>query len=598
MNVNQFSLMDGRNLYYLFLAGSRRILDNQTELNKINVYPVPDADTGSNFASTIRTIIENTRPQASYKATADSIASAALLGARGNSGVIFAQFLYGMSNETADVEQINVEGFAESIKRSVAYIYEAIQKPVEGTMLTVIRDWAEFIYQNKERFDDFRKLLAASLVIAQESLIKTALRIKELTKINVVDAGAKGFVLFLEGILEFIRTGDIRMLLGMNRIAVEELPLDMADHDSLTFRFCTEALIKGENLDRKKLRDLANDFGDSMVIAGSTKTLRLHIHTDEPQKLFEKLRDFGTLTFQKADDMYKQYEVAHKRKWKIALVTDSSCDLPPHLIDHYQIHVVPMNLYFGDNHYLDKVTIHPEQFYRLLELENAHPKSAQPNEKTFENLYSHLSSHYDSVIALHLPGSLSGTYKNSCFSAEKISRESGKKISVIDTRQISGSLGLVALRFAKAIESGMSHDEVVKHAGEWIEKTRLLVSVKTLKYLVLGGRVSKMKGFFANLLNMKPILALDKTGKTYLMEKTFSMKANMKSVLRKIQKEGKSGEITDYIILHAHSEDDARWFAEQMVELSGIDPLAVVEISPVIGVHSGPGTIAIAFMLN
>lgn len=598
MSINQNSLLDGKNLYYLFLAGSRRILDNQTELNKINVYPVPDADTGSNFASTIRTIIENTKPQASYKATADSIAAAALIGARGNSGVIFAQFLYGMSNETANVEQITVVGFAESIKRSVAYIYEAIQKPVEGTMLTVIRDWADFIYENKERYDDFRKLLAASCEVAQESLVKTALRIKELTKINVVDAGAKGFVLFLEGILEFIYTGNIRLLLGFSRTSTEIIQADDADHDSLTFRFCTEALIKGENLDRKKLKEVAGEFGDSMVIAGSNKTLRLHIHTDEPQKLFEQLRDLGTLTFQKADDMYKQYEVAHRRKWNIALVTDSSCDLPHELIDRYQIHVIPMNLFFGDNHYLDKVTIHPEQFYRLLELEKTLPKSAQPNEKTFENLYSHLTSHYDSVISLHLPGVLSGTLKNSLFSAEKISRESGKRITVIDSTHLSGSMGLIALRIAQSIEEGFTHDEIVAHSQEWIDKTKILVSVKTLKYLVKGGRVSRMKGFFANILNMKPILSLDKEGRTYLMEKKFSLKSNMKAVLNKVRKDHEGSGIRQYMILHAHSEVDAQWLSAQMKELSGMEPVSVLDISPVIGVHTGPGTLAVAFMLN
>jgi DegV family protein with EDD domain len=416
--------------------------------------------------------------------------------------------------------------------------------------------------------------------------------------VNVVDAGAKGFVLFLEGILEFIKTGNVRALRSLLESDPVVLPVGSDDHGSLTYRFCTEALIKGESLDKDKLREIVRGFGDSMVIAGSSKTLRLHIHTDDPQKLFEELRSFGTLIFQKADDMQKQYEIAHHRKWKIALVADSSCDLPQDLIDFYQIHLVPINLFFGENHYLDKVTIHPEQFYRMLDLEEHFPRSAQPNDKAFENLYSHLASHYDSIIAVHVVGKLSGTLRSSLMAAERISRETGKKISVFDSRNVSGGLGLTVLKIARSIEEGKEHDEIAAHIPQWVDKTRLLVSVRTLKYLVRGGRVTKMKGFLANLLHMHPIISFDKEGKIYMLEKTFTMKSNMRRVIQLAKDELSRQELDEYMILHAHCETDARWMADQMVEVTGRDPLAVMDISPVIGVHAGPGSLAVAFMVK
>lgn len=598
INSSKLTHLDGKSLYYSFLAGARNIISGQGELNKINVFPVPDADTGSNMASTIRTIIESISPAASYKQTADAIAAAALVGARGNSGVIFAQFLYGLSNETRDVEKISLQAFAESVQRSVQYVYEAVANPVEGTMLSVIRDWADYIYENHKYFDDFKKLIAASLDVARESLISTAQRMRQLTHVNVVDAGAKGFVLFLEGILEFIKTGNFRALRSVLAGDVAILPVGNEEHGSLTYRYCTEALIKGEFLDKQKLREIAGRYGDSMVIAGSAKTLRLHIHTDEPQKLFEELRSFGTLAYQKADDMQKQYEIAHHRKWNIAIVADSSCDLPQDIIDYYQIHLVPINLYFGENHYLDKVTIHPEQFYRMLEIEENFPKSAQPNDKTFENLYSHLASHYDSIIAIHLVGRLSGTFRSSSMAAERISRETGKKISVFDSRNVSGSMGLIALKIARAIEAGQTHDEIASLVPEWIEKTRLLVSVRTLKYLVRGGRVSKMKGVLANLLHLHPVISFNKEGYTYVLDKTFTMKRNMERVIELAEADLSGNELDEYMILHAHCEPDARWMAEQMIEVTGRDPLAILDISPVIGVHSGPGSLAVAYMIK
>src|SRR5512136_1099185 len=124
--------MDGRNLYYSFIAGARKVIGHQVELNKINVFPVNDGDTGTNLASTIRSVIDSLHPHRSYKITADRIAEATLLNARGNSGIIFAQFFYGISSETGEFRSVNLRQFAEIIRRSVSYVYEAVAKPVEG----------------------------------------------------------------------------------------------------------------------------------------------------------------------------------------------------------------------------------------------------------------------------------------------------------------------------------------------------------------------------------------------------------------------------------------------------------------------------------
>ena len=597
MEIDKITKVNGKNLYYLFLAGAQNIISHQGDLNKINVFPVPDADTGTNLASTIRSIIGNTEPNESYKLTADALASAALLGARGNSGVIFAQFLYGMSAETENLNEISISHFADSVRKSVAYVYDAIANPKEGTMLTVIREWADYIWVNRESTDDFASLMVHSLEAAKKSLFETTAKLSALIKANVVDAGAKGFVLFLEGIIEFIRTGNLRQLFGIKNESVDIRFSDAdIDHDSFTFRFCTEALIRGLDINKNALRDIAQDYGDSLVIAGSKSMMRFHIHTDKPQELLARLRDFGTLTYQKADDMQKQYEIAHHRKWPIALVTDSSCDLMPEMLDQYQVHMVPMNIFFGDNHYLDKVTIHPEQFYRLLQLEDQHPTSAQPNDKTFENLFSHLSSHYKSIIALHLPQALSGTYNNAVKAAQKISLEFNKKITVLDAKNLSGGLGLLVLKAAESIANGSTHEEVVDILNQSIPRTTLLASVKTLKYLIKGGRVSPVKGAIARLLHLTPVITINQEGNPVQMEKAFSHEANMQKALMNARKLSASTGIWNYVVMHAYNEKKAQWFAGQMELICGKKPVAILDISPVLGVHAGPGTVAMAMM--
>ena len=162
--------MDGRRLYYTFIAGARKVIAHQVELNKINVFPVNDGDTGTNLASTIRAVVDSLSPHRSYKITADRIAETTLVNARGNSGIIFAQFLHGMSSETGNFKTITIKQFAESVKNSVRYIYEAVANPVEGTMLTVIKDWANYIYENRNRITDFNQLFIGSIDILNRSL--------------------------------------------------------------------------------------------------------------------------------------------------------------------------------------------------------------------------------------------------------------------------------------------------------------------------------------------------------------------------------------------------------------------------------------------
>jgi DegV family protein with EDD domain len=366
--------------------------------------------------------------------------------------------------------------------------------------------------------------------------------------------------------------------------------------EHIDFRYCTEALIKDCKVDKQSLVRTLENYGDSVVVAGSDKITRLHLHTNFPAELFKNLRNTGTITFQKADDMIRHYQIVNERKWKIALVTDSTCDLSQDFYDQYQINMVPLSISFGENQYLDKVTIHPEQFYSILDEAKVHPKTAQVNENTFLNLYSHLASHYNSVIAIHLSDKLSGTFFSSQKAAAKISRELGKPITVINSRNISGSLGLIVLRTAQAIEAGLTHNEIVELTEKWISQTRIFVSVTTLKYMVRGGRVSAAKGLIARILNINPIVSLDDTGKSIVFDKAFNQRANMQKVMEHIKRISSDKTIWNYIVLHANNSEAADWYSEEMVNLTGKKPASTVNISPAIGSNSGVGAASVALL--
>lgn len=592
--------LDGKTLYYSFLAGAQKIFENQVLLNKINVFPVADADTGTNLASTMRSIVDTPIPTSDLKITAAALADAALTGARGNSGIIFAQFLYGFSTELQKHEILSVDSFAESIRKAVTYAYEAIANPIEGTMITVIREWAEFIYILKDSIKDFIELIAQAYAKAVESLNSTTGRLAVLAKANVVDAGAKGFVVFLQGIVEFVKAGELRkMITGREAVIISDS--DVISHDIITFRYCTEALLaldEKKNINLSQVRTAISHMGDSMVVAGSPRKMRVHIHTDHPAKVMKVLNKFGSINFQKVDDMVMQQAVASNPRHKIALVTDSTCDIPQELIEKHQIHVVPLSVHFGDTYFLDRLTLLPSQFYKMLDSEPNYPSTAQPAYKDFFNRYSYLASHYKSIVSIHLSAAMSGTWSNSSKAAHTVSEHSSKNISVINSKRISSGLGLIVLRAAEALEKGATMEQLVNDIPKWSLDTKMMVSSKTIKYMVKSGRVSASKGYIGSLLNLKPIVIVNDEGKTETFGKPFTEKGSRSLVIDNVKKLIGKKEIWGYSISHAKNAASAEWFRDQMFELTGMEPVFINEASPVLGVNVGPGVVAISVMFK
>ena len=592
MDSKVLDVIDGPTFFEAFFSGARAVLQEQGYLNKINVFPVPDGDTGTNLASTMRSIMELTAVSQSVGKTSRSIADAALMGARGNSGIIFAQYIHGLSNAIGNKESLDSESFVRAVNEAVTYAYEAMSKPVEGTMLTVIRDWAEALNSLGGSQRSLLEMITQSNEIAKKSLEETPEKLPVLKKAGVVDAGAKGFVAFIEGIKTFLSSKTT----NMEDEVIKDMDLHSQvhiDETNIPFRYCTEAVIEGTEIEHGKIKREIESFGDSLVVAGSDTKTRIHIHTNEPADLVDRLRKYGSVVQQKVDDMEMQYRVSQKRKYSIALVTDSVCDIPKEIVDYYQIHMVPLYLNFGDNQYLDKVTIKPEQFYSMLDSAEDYPVSAQPSMNSFQNLYQFLGSHYDSIIAIHVSDKLSGTWNASLKASEKLT---DKKISVINSKHVSGSFGLLVLKAAKLIEDGKSHEEVVDTIESLSGNSRIFVSVNTLKYMVKGGRVSPMKGVVARVLNLKPIVSLDEAGNSKLYGKAFSRLGNMKKILTFIEELNKKCKVQSYNIAHAHAQKFAKAFEESLKKLLGREPEYIMEVSPVVGISAGVGAVSVSVL--
>ncbi len=510
-DILSLKLLNGEGLYHSFVSGAREVIKNKRILNDINVFPVADGDAGNNLASTMYSIIEETKVMASAKNTMNSIAEAAMIGARGNSGIIMAQYINGMFMSLND-DEISIQGFAISVKNAVPHAYNAIAEPVEGTIITVMRDWAEAVYSNKDNAKNFYELLKRPLDAALTSLKGTTLKLKILEKSKVVDSGAKGFVYFVQGLTEFMKEGKILAE------TIEKSDIVFENHihnqESFKYRYCTEALIgkKDKDLDFKSIKESLFEMGDSLIVAGNNIKSRIHIHTNKPYEVMKYLSEISLIIQQKADDMKMQYEASNERKYKIALVTDSIADLPRDFIDEHQIHVVPLNLVIDNSSYLDKVTITPELFYNMLDNLEEYPSSAQPIPKVVESLYQMLLESYNEIIVITVAKEQSGTYSVFSKAAEKMIKE-GKKIEVIDSKQNSGAEGLLVMKAAEMIKLGTSFYMITDEIKNLTRNTRILVSVNTLKYMVRSGRLNILTGFAGKLVNLKPVVGLDENGK-------------------------------------------------------------------------------------
>jgi len=589
------SKLDSEKLYYSFVSGAQEVIKNKNSLNEINVFPVADGDTGSNLSSTMHAIILEAKISGSVKETMNSIADAALTGARGNSGIIIAQYINGIFLSLMDEEMITIPSFAETVKNAVPYAYQAISNPVEGTIITVIREWADAVYSHKDLSANFSELFSKSLITANKSLEATTSRLKVLQDSKVVDSGAKGFVYFLQGFATFLRTGKVDL-------EVNDEPEDLSFNEELIHsqgeihhRYCTEALLSGDAIDLGALKAELALYGDSLIVAGNNHKARIHIHANAPEQVFQVLRKKGIILQQKADDMVRQNESAFDRKYDTALITDSIADIPQAMLDHYQVHMLPLNLNFDNTSYLDKVTMTPELFYPLLEEAIEYPKSSQPNPIVVEKYLETVLSHYDKVIILTVAKEQSGT--NSVFqNAVSKKLHEGKKIAVIDSKRNSGAEGLLVMKAAEMIAAETPFDEIVGAIERLRDRTNIFVSVNNLKYMVRSGRLSKVSGMAAMSINLKPVVSIDAEGKGSIAEKAFSEKGNEKKLFRLLEKVNAQEKISRYAIVHANNPEKAEAYRKRSVSLLGKEPEYIMNISTIVGMSAGVGTVAISYM--
>lgn len=589
--------LDGTTLAAALRTGIHRLISREEVINKINVFPVPDGDTGTNLALTLQAVLGALRaaPETHAGQLLTRVADAALDGARGNSGAILAQFLMGLGDRAAQQATLSAAEFADALAAGAAYARESLSEPREGTILTVLTDFAtEAAAAARDGATEFPAIFRRALAVAQASLDATPAKLEALRRANVVDAGALGFVELAAGMTEYFETG----VAPADDAAIQLLSDDETSaagaQVDLEHRYCTECTITGAAIDRRKLREEVSALGSSLVIAGSQSKVRLHIHTNEPPRLFALAARFGAVGGEKADDMQRQQEMAHHpARRKVAVVTDSAADLPESVLEQLDIHVVPVRVHFGTQSYLDKVGLSSEEFFRMLATNPVHPKTSQPPPGDFRRAFEFLGSHYQAVVYVGLMARVSGTFQSAETAAGRARTRA--RILTHDSGTVALGQGLVAMRAAEAAAEGADAEAVREAARAAGSRTRTWGCLVTLESAVRGGRVPAWIKPVADLLRLVPVLVVRADGSLGIGGVVFGRKNPYRRYGKLLRRRLDPAKRWRIGISHANVPEGAAAVREVLAAgLPRAEFLPVIPLGTALGVHGGPGCIVVA----
>lgn len=624
--MTAIAYVDGARFRKSMLAASAHVRGMSEELDRINVFPVPDGDTGTNLALTLQSIAERLSETREPKVgvVAEAAAQGAILGARGNSGMLLSHFLLGLATELGDRARIDTATFARAVAAGARAVGSALEKPVEGTIVTVMRDTAE--EATRDPGDDFVALLERMVAAARASLARTPELLPVLSKAGVVDAGAQGFVHLLEGVLRLVRGeaddvssaewgGPPSDLGAANRSAPSRSEATGPSAAARTafpeaserFRYCTEGLVRGPALpDRAAAVAALAPMGDSVIALRSGALLKVHIHTDDPERVFALLAEWGDVEAKKAEDMRAQHDAAERAEARrhvtlarrpVAVVTDSACDLPEELVRRHGIRIVPLELVEEGRTFRDRLDVTAETFHAKLESGGALPTTSQPAPAAFVEAFQEAAGEAETIVGVFVGSTLSGTYASAKSAADRFD---GAPVHLADSLGASLLEGLLALRAAELAEEGVPAAVIVERLADLRKRSGILFTVETFDRLIASGRVSLGRAFLGRLLGLKPILGVEPDGRVAVVGKARGSSAARGRLLDLVRDRiGEPRGRVRFGIVHVGAPELVEEVAERLRSDFGPEVgILVAPATPVLATHLGIGAWGVAYTVD
>ena len=479
-------LADGQTLREMFASGTAWLEKGAPDINAINVFPVPDGDTGTNMMLTMQFALEEAKLNSDNHVSpvAKSLARGALMGARGNSGVILAQFFRGLAKGLEGKTHFDGGDFARALAEASQTAYKGIVNPVEGTILTVLKDASKAAKEAVKSDDTLVSVLEAAVKSAEDSVARTPSLLPVLKEAGVVDAGGQGLYVLLDGALQFLKGESHKIQYRKPRLVVAETELvpraaQMPTQLETPYGYCTNFVLEGQNLNLGKIEKDLKKKGQSLIVTGDDTLVRVHIHSFEPGEILRYAARLGKLheiTINNMDDQYAEFIKMQRER------------MP-------SVDIATVAVATGDG------------FFELLNsLGNIIivPGGQTMNPSVRELLQAVESAPSDNIILL--PNN-----KNIVSAASQVRSLTSKKVKVIPTRNIpQGIAAFLAFDYEKNLEQN------AKTMEETINKVRAIEVTRAVRGTHLNG-LEIRKGQYIAILNDEDLIArADKIGDVIL----------------------------------------------------------------------------------
>ncbi len=452
--MRQVDSINGQELREMLATATNWLEKSASDIDALNVFPVPDGDTGTNMLLTMRSSMEESHrvTESSASAVAQAIARGALMGARGNSGVILSQIWRGLAQGLEDKKSFDASDLAEALQQASTMAYKGISNPVEGTILTVIKDTATAAQAQASNNGDLILVMEAIVNAANESVANTPTLLPVLRAAGVVDAGGQGLYTILEGALRYLRGEVEQMQFRKPQMIASNVPQpvrlpQMAAAEEVPYGYCTEFLLKGEGFDPDRIKTRLKKKGQSLIVVGDETTVRVHIHTLDPGSVIRYGISLGTMHQVSIRNMDEQHQDFLEMQKERAPAVD----------------IATIAVASGDG---------LADIFTSLGVTAIVPGGQTMNPSTKDLLQAVKLVAQDKVIIL--PNN-----KNIVLTAEQVQSLTDKRIEVVPTRTIpQGVVALLAFDYEADFETNARLMREAKSAVKTIEITRAVRSTQ------------------------------------------------------------------------------------------------------------------------
>lgn len=579
----------------MLLLSCKRVEERKEEINKINVFPVPDQDTGNNLAKTLSGVREfiETKDFKKINEISESALDGALTNAQGNAGVIYTGFLAGFLSDLSG-DSIDVPSLASALEKGSQRARQSIQNPKQGTILDVIEATAETFAKESGKEKDVIIVFREAVESAREALLATREKMEIFRRANVVDAGGLGFLIILESYLEAIDSEFVEVL------QKHEKPSEKVKRfiQTISYRYEVVCLLKNPKIDERKIREKLKKLGNCLDIVQVKDRIKIHIHTDYPDEVKSILIGAGQAQSLRVEDMAKEVVGEDSvRKVAIGIITEDAVDLPSKVLERYQIETAPIVLNWPEGESLPGENI----CQKMREAEKRGvadlPKTSPAIPRSYSNALEKQINKFGKVLCITSSSSLSRCYDSAKQAEKTLAR--GGRITIIDSLSASAGQSLLVLRAVELIQEQREIDEVLAEIKKLIPKTFIYFNLENPKWMESAKKITKGQAGWARRakkMKFQPLMTIKK-GKV-VNEGMVHAKDAAESLFKKISKETKrarrKGLRIRVVISHADNPDGAESLRKMLKEIKAEVPFVVLA-SNAICANVGPGALIIAW---